>query len=412
MSDPLHNPTDEPPSNAAAIEEPIVLSHAARQELEQFRRDHETKVLTIFFSDLIGSTQLQVDLGNLRAAQLVQRHYGVMRRILAQFEGREISTAGDSMLIVFAAPSEGVKFALYAQQAMCRDQKQDEHLPTMRCGLHQGQVMLQKESGAAEVTDIYGVQVSMAARIMSLGQSRQILMSRAVFDDARTVLIHDDFAGLGELAWTNHGAYRFKGIREECDVCEVGELGVTPGAPPASSKAWPARSSGPIDGPSSGRSSRRRHIVPAAAVVLLLGAIGLYAAVNGPWRLSAADAAAREARKNRLAQAELSLARISGIDDEMPGLNELEKKYRHATGVFFGNEPAVVRDETLKFLARLRTYELTEAEQALVVKADALSTATFYPEEVYHAVRQLAEMLAARKKALAIECEQLRADKN
>ncbi|MHB8954992.1 MAG: hypothetical protein ACYC4U_18620 [Pirellulaceae bacterium] len=39
----------------------------ARQELEQFHRSHETVVLTIFFNDLVGSTKLQTELGNLRS---------------------------------------------------------------------------------------------------------------------------------------------------------------------------------------------------------------------------------------------------------------------------------------------------------------------------------------------------------
>ncbi|MHB8862954.1 MAG: protein kinase domain-containing protein [Pirellulaceae bacterium] len=219
----------------------VALSDDARQELEQFRRSHETVVLTIFFSDLVGSTKLQTELGNLRSAELVQRHYHLMRHVLTEFDGREIKTVGDSMLIVFAAPSEAVKFALYAQRAMRRERQAAAGTPIMRAGVHQGQVVLEIDRGGSDLVDVYGLQVSTAARIMDLAQGDQILLSRAVFDDARAILGPDDFPEFAALAWRNHGPYRFKGVEESHEVCEVGEEGWALLAPPASSgKGWPA----------------------------------------------------------------------------------------------------------------------------------------------------------------------------
>ncbi len=219
----------------------IVLSDDAREELEQFRRSHETVVLTIFFSDLVGSTKLQTELGNLRSAELVQRHYRLMRHVLAAFDGREIKTVGDSMLIVFAAPSEAVKYALHAQRAMREERRVAAGLPPMRAGVHQGQVVLEMDRGGAELVDVYGLQVSTAARIMELADSDQVLLSRAVFDDARAILSTDDFPDFAPLAWRNHGPYRFKGVEDSHEVCEVGEEGWALLAPPPSSaKGWPA----------------------------------------------------------------------------------------------------------------------------------------------------------------------------
>ena len=86
-----------------------------------------------------------------------------------------------------------------------------------------------------------GLQVSVAARIMDLGEGGQILCSRAVFDDARAILREVDFEGLGPVVWLNHGAYRFKGVDDSYEVCEVGEEGVGPlKAPGVSTKSWPA----------------------------------------------------------------------------------------------------------------------------------------------------------------------------
>lgn len=219
----------------------VPLSEDERAELERFRRTHETQVLTIFFSDLVGSTKLQTEQGNLAATDLVYRHYRIVRDALRSFDGREIKTAGDSMLIVFAAPSEAIKFALVAQRSMREHAMTERHLPPMRAGVHQGQVVLEKDRGGATVVDIYGLQVSTAARIMDLAEAGQILLSRSVFDDARAILRQEDFAGFARLAWRNHGHYRFKGVEDDHEVCEVGEDGLAPLTPPkASLKGWPA----------------------------------------------------------------------------------------------------------------------------------------------------------------------------
>jgi class 3 adenylate cyclase/tetratricopeptide (TPR) repeat protein/predicted Ser/Thr protein kinase len=228
----------------AAGGQKVVLSEDAREQLERFRRSHETLVLTIFFGDLVGSTRLQTEHGNLRAAELVQQHYALMREVLAAFDGQEIRTAGDSMLIVFAAPSEAVKFALHAQRSLRSQRQVESNLLPMRVGVHQGQVVLEMDRSGSGVADVYGLQVSTAARIMDLAEGDRILLSRAVFDDARAILNQDDFPGFASLAWRNHGPYCFKGVADSHEVCEVGEEPAVPLTPPqASAKGWPAERS-------------------------------------------------------------------------------------------------------------------------------------------------------------------------
>lgn len=114
--------------------------------------------------------------------------------------------------------------------------------------------------------------------------------------------------------------------------------------------------------------------------------------------------------RSRLAEIERLLAKLSGVDGELAGLQELEKRYNASKEVLFGSEPEKVKNESLQFLARLRTFELNDEERALVAKIDAQAKKyAFFPEEIYVPVRQLAEMLAARKKILVAEREQLSA---
>ncbi len=218
-----------------------LLTPASRAQMERFCSAHATQVLTILLSDLKGSTQQQAKLGNVRAAELVRAHRAVFREVLAGMDAQVVETAGDSFLVVFAAPSEGVKFALHMQAAMRRARGQTPELPEARVGIHQGQVVVERHAEGPKAMDIYGLQVSIAARIAELAQGGQALCSRAVFDDARAILRGPDLTGLGAVAWRNHGPYRFKGVEDAYDVCEVGEEGQAPLAPPgASGKSWPA----------------------------------------------------------------------------------------------------------------------------------------------------------------------------
>ncbi len=224
-----------------AGEERVGLSAESRAQMEQFRVAHETKVLTILLSDLEESTKQQAELGNVRAAELVRAHRSVFRAVLQDLDGQEIGTAGDSFLVVFAAPSEGVKFALLMQAATRKAREDEPEFPSPRVGIHQGQVVVERDAPGRRVTEIYGLQVSAAARIMELGRRGQILCSRAVFDDARAILRSDDLPGLCPVAWLRHGPYRFKGIEDSHEVCEVGEEGVAPlEVPPETAKGWPA----------------------------------------------------------------------------------------------------------------------------------------------------------------------------
>jgi hypothetical protein len=74
--------------------------------------EHRTRLVTLVFTDLVGSTQLKQELGDRQALALIQRHHAVVRELLAGFEGgREISTSGDSFFLIFSKPSDAVKFA-------------------------------------------------------------------------------------------------------------------------------------------------------------------------------------------------------------------------------------------------------------------------------------------------------------
>src|SRR5688572_18797625 len=98
----------------ATVDIQTVLEH--RAQVEAFQRKHRIGLLTLLFTDIVGSTSIKQNLGDAEGFDRIQAHHVVVREFLKRFpEGEEISTAGDSFFLVFAKPSEAVKFALLLQ---------------------------------------------------------------------------------------------------------------------------------------------------------------------------------------------------------------------------------------------------------------------------------------------------------
>ena len=213
----------------------LPIGNEQRAQVQQFQRKHRIGLLTLLFSDIVGSTKLKQHWGDREGVEMIHWHHGVVRAILAEFkEGELIGTAGDSCFAVFAKPSDSVKFALLLQSELQAQARKTARPMFDRIGIHVGEVFIEEASGT-KPKDLYGIQVDTCARVMSLGQENQILMTRFAFDTARQVLKGEELKGVGPLSWLNHGPYRLKGVEEPIEICEVGEVGKAALMPPASS---------------------------------------------------------------------------------------------------------------------------------------------------------------------------------
>jgi pimeloyl-ACP methyl ester carboxylesterase len=65
-------------------------------------------LLTVLFTDMVGSTRTASRLGDRRWRLLLERHDEVVREALGRFGGREIDTAGDGFLIGFDGPARAI----------------------------------------------------------------------------------------------------------------------------------------------------------------------------------------------------------------------------------------------------------------------------------------------------------------
>ena len=142
----------------------------------------------------------------------------MLRGILGGFPtATEINTQGDSFFIVFAKPSDAVRFALQLQSKLRQAARETKMKLYDRVGIHVGEVYIEEAEGS-KLNDCYGIQVDSCARVMSLGEGDQILMTRFAFDNSRQVMKGQKIEGIGDLNWVNHGMYNLKGVEEPLEI--------------------------------------------------------------------------------------------------------------------------------------------------------------------------------------------------
>lgn len=208
-----------------------------RRSLPEFnaaaRRKVPNRVVTMLFSDIVGSTKLKQEYGDAQSMALINKHHAIVRQILGgTATGEEVSTSGDSFFMAFSTPSDAVLCALRWQDAI-RNFAQDEGVSLQdRIGIHVGEVYVDNAKVAGKEFDLNGIQVDTAARVMSLAQGNQILLSSFAFHNAKQMLEGYEFDGIGQLSWRSYGPYDVKGVDIPVEIFEVGEAGLACMKPP------------------------------------------------------------------------------------------------------------------------------------------------------------------------------------
>jgi hypothetical protein len=95
------------------------------EELDRFVsgiRDEEAEfdrvLATVLFTDIVGSTERAVELGDRAWRDLVERHHSTVRGMLGRYRGTEVDTAGDGFFATFDGPARGVRCAQQIVEAV------------------------------------------------------------------------------------------------------------------------------------------------------------------------------------------------------------------------------------------------------------------------------------------------------
>lgn len=132
-------------------------------------------VMTLLFTDLVGSTELLQRLGDDAAEELRLVHFSLVRRALTAAGGNEVKTLGDGLMAVFTSPVQAARGAVEVQRAIDGhnlDQPPGRALH-LRVGLHAGEPI--EDEG-----DFHGTAVVVARRLCDKAQGGQILASDLV----------------------------------------------------------------------------------------------------------------------------------------------------------------------------------------------------------------------------------------
>ena len=146
----------------------------------------ERVLATVLFTDIVDSTATLQRVGDEAWRDRLRLHDTRLRDDLNTFRGREVKTTGDGFLAVF----DGATKAVRCGAAMVRSAA-DIDLP-IRVGIHTGEVEFVG-------SDVRGVTVHAAARVMSLAGRGEVLVSSTTSDllDGSGVRLAD--AGTHEL---------------------------------------------------------------------------------------------------------------------------------------------------------------------------------------------------------------------
>ncbi len=206
--------------------------------------------VTLLFTDIEGSTQLQHRLGE-RYQEVVGEHRRLLEAAFAEHGGVIVDRQTESFFVVFTRARHAAQAAADAQLALAEHVWPDGVQVKVRMGIH---------SGDPEVAgDRYvGLAVSRAARIGASAHGGQVLLSSS----ARALLSDHDRTALRSL-----GSYQLKDFEEPEPISQLVVDGLPSQFPPLRTGTKPSR--------------RKWLLVAAAALVLVGGIVGAVVALTG-----------------------------------------------------------------------------------------------------------------------------------
>jgi len=177
------------------------------RELEEIRRfigvetpsAHVDSILaSVLFTDIVGSTAKQSEVGDTAWKSLVERHHDIVRDALSRWRGSEVDTAGDGFYATFDGPARAVRCAVDLQQRV------HEIGLEVRAGVHIGE---------CTVIDgkIGGLPVTIGARIAARASGSEVLVSQTV---------KDLVPGSG-LVFEDAGEHELKGVPDRWHLYRV-----------------------------------------------------------------------------------------------------------------------------------------------------------------------------------------------
>ena len=149
------------------------------------------ELATILLTDLVGSTRLATSVGPVRADELREEHFELLRDAIASSGGREVKNTGDGLMVAFSSASAAVECAVAMQQLFERRYRDAEQALHVRVGVAAGE-------STVKDGDYFGMPSIEAARLCAEAPADGILisgMARALAGRCEGI----EFSSAGEL---------------------------------------------------------------------------------------------------------------------------------------------------------------------------------------------------------------------
>jgi serine/threonine-protein kinase len=148
-----------------------------RAQLESLMEEKFTRVLTVMFTDLKGSTTIAETEGDMVGRMLIKHQNDILLPAIKDNSGVFIKSIGDGTLSYFERAQDAVRAAVRIQRGMdeLNMSKKFRTPVLMRIGMHTGKCIVEKN-------DIAGDVVNTASRFESAASAGEIYLSEATYD--------------------------------------------------------------------------------------------------------------------------------------------------------------------------------------------------------------------------------------
>jgi class 3 adenylate cyclase len=198
----------------------VVISH--KQTLQEWAG--KSRIFALVFTDIVDSSALANQLGDERWIDLLQKHFGKARDLMANYDCHEIKIIGDSFMVIFRSACEALDFSL-----ALNEEPGDKRIK-IRAGIHVG-------SARIVDNDILGNMVNYTKRVESVQSPVSVKLSdaamRQVADEKaqrhsclRYAKVLEVFKGFGEQPiWTAEAEAQTRKPQRARSVTNVNVIG-------------------------------------------------------------------------------------------------------------------------------------------------------------------------------------------
>ncbi len=193
----------------------------------------EVRKMTLWFSDLTGSTALYARNGDPLAFSLVREHFDLVGAAIHQAGGAIVKTIGDGIMAVFTEVGPGLQAALDAN-AHIADFNTANHLESerrlqLKIGIHSGPAIIVTLN---ERLDYFGTTVNIASRVSNLAHGREIVLTQTAYAEPGV----DKIAAPYPVVCFESN---IRGLDEKITVCRISlDPGISPTPPTPQKRGW------------------------------------------------------------------------------------------------------------------------------------------------------------------------------